>query len=172
MTQTQQTALVVYESMFGNTAAVADAVAQGLRAAGVAAECTDVARAPHPVNADLLVVGAPTHAVSLSRASTRAGAVRQGAAASAASTGLREWLAEADRHQEGRLVATFDTRVAKVRHLPAAAAPAAARIARRRGFRLVGKPTGFLVQDTTGPLIDGELDRARRWGRDLAEDIH
>jgi hypothetical protein len=118
----------------------------------------------------VLVLGAPTHAFSLSRPATRADAVRQGAPAGRAVTGLREWLTTLpvrDRHQ--RLVAAvFDTRVSKVRRLPAAAGPRAARLARRRGLRLLGRPEAFLVADVRGPLVAGELERAATWGHDLA----
>ena len=89
-------ALVVYESMFGNTEAVARAVAEGLSGAGqpVEVDLREVAQAPSPVTGpvDLIVVGGPTHAFSLSRPSTRADAVKQGAPTRATEQGLREWL--------------------------------------------------------------------------------
>lgn len=87
-------ALVVVESMFGNTEHLARAVADGLRDAGVDAAVVDVSAAPVDLSADLdlLVLGAPTHAFSLSRPSTRADAVRQGASPERAATGMREWL--------------------------------------------------------------------------------
>src|SRR5262245_29362950 len=87
-------ALLVYESMFGCTREVAGAVAQGLADAGFDVDLREVGEAPTDVvgEVDLLVVGAPTHAFSLSRPSTRRDAVRQGAPAAAAETGLREWL--------------------------------------------------------------------------------
>ena len=71
--------------MFGNTATVAEAVAASLTAEGMSVTCVDVADAPplESVEADLLVVGAPTHAFSLSRPGTREEAVRQGAPAGA-----------------------------------------------------------------------------------------
>jgi hypothetical protein len=173
--RTGRRAVVVHESMFGNTRAVAEAVAEGLRLEGFDVAASDVgqARAATALRADLLVLGAPTHAFSLSRASTRADAVRQGAPASRAATGLREWLStlRGDATSGGPLVAVFDTRVAKVRRLPAAAGPAAVRLARRQGLRLLGKPAGFCVEDTAGPLCDGELDRARDWGRALGRTV-
>lgn len=168
-------AVVVHESLFGNTAAVAEAVAVGLRLQGFEVTTTEVgdARADTALAADLLVVGAPTHAFSLSRASTRADAVRQGAPAERASTGLREWLAGLRPGEASRApaVAVFDTRVAKVRRIPAAAGSAAARLLRQRGLRLVGKPMPFLVEDAQGPLRDGELERARDWGRALGRAV-
>jgi hypothetical protein len=56
---------IVYESMFGNTHEVAQAISEGAREAGSAAEveCVAVAEAsPELIKAaDLLVVGGPTH---------------------------------------------------------------------------------------------------------------
>jgi hypothetical protein len=65
----------------------------------------------------------------------------------------------------------YDTRVRKVRRLPAAAGPSAARLARRRGFARVERPVAFLVDDLQGPLVEGEIDRATAWGRSLAADM-
>jgi hypothetical protein len=62
--------------------------------------------------------------------------------------------------------AVFDTRVAKVRHLPGSAAGSAARTLRRSGFRVVERAS-FYVEDITGPVAAGEPERAREWGRGL-----
>jgi hypothetical protein len=165
-------ALVVVESMFGNTDHLARAVADGLRDAGVDTAVVDVAAAPVDLSADLdlLVLGAPTHAFSLSRPSTRADAVRQGASPERAATGMREWLSavlpQDPRHSP--VTAVFDTRVSKVRRLPAAAGPSAARLARRRGLTVLGRPQAYVVADVCGPLVDGELERAAAWGHSLA----
>ena len=161
-------ALVVYESMFGNTEQVARAVADGLRQT-MDVEVTPVADAPAepPGDVGLVVAGGPTHAFSMSRASTREDAVRQGARSDAAATGLREWLAGlGTTHAAG--LATFDTRVTKVRRLPGSAAKAAFREGRRHGFAAASSPMSFYVLDTPGPLADGELERAERWGAELA----
>lgn len=163
-------AQVVFESMFGNTQAVAEAVAAGLRLEGLHVTLTHVHDAPAPadLDCDLLVVGAPTHAFSLSRASTREDAVRQGAPASAAEgTGLREWLSSMDGTPTARVAATFDTRVTKVRRIPKAASTRSAKLLSRHGLRLVSRPAGFLVTDTSGPLEEGELERATAWGRSV-----
>ena len=165
-------ALLVYESMFGNTELIAGAIATGLRDAGVEVTSTEVGQAPAPEEApahDLLVVGAPTHAFSLSRQSTRGDAVRQGADPARAHTGLREWLDDVPTVPGVGLAACFDTRVTKVRRLPKAASTRAAHLLRRRGATLVEHPTGFLVHDVQGPLEPDELARAVGWGRRLAE---
>jgi hypothetical protein len=164
-------ALVVYESMFGNTQAIARAVADGLAAThGVDdARLVEVGVAPAQVgdDVDLLVVGAPTHAFTLSRPSTRREAVtKTGEPLVSAGIGLREWLDGLDRDDRHLAAAAFDTRVDKPR-LPGSAARAAARRLRRVGMALVVRPATFRVDGMTGPLLDGEVDRARRWAADV-----
>jgi hypothetical protein len=165
-------ALVVYESMFGNTEQLARGIAEGLKLDNVDATVTEVSEAPlgDPLDVDLLVLGAPTHAFSLSRPHTRADAVRQGAPESRQGLGLREWLANVRpvSRTNGVGVAVFDTRVSKVRRLPKAAGPRAAKVARQRGFTLLSKPVGFVVEDVKGPLGAGEVERATQWGRFVA----
>jgi hypothetical protein len=167
----QVRALVVYESMFGNTEAVAGAVAHGLQLGGVDTGLVEVRSAPRTLSPelDLVVVGGPTHAFSLSRPSTREDAVRKGAPPQRATLGVREWLGSCRSDRVPALqLAAFDTRVTTVRWLPRSAASAAARLARRRGFRVTAPPVSFLVDDVSGPLVDGELEEATAWGRQLA----
>lgn len=162
-------ALVIYESMFGNTQAVAAAVADGLRsAAPLDVEVVEVGEAPTTlIGVDLLVVGAPTHAFSLSRPGTRADAASkaQGPVVSAG-IGVREWLEALEAGPVAPVAATFDTRIKKPL-LAGSAAKAARRLLARRRIRPVDTQS-FWVTDLRGPLRDGELDRARRWGVGLA----
>ncbi len=161
--------LVVHESMFGNTAEIAEAISTGVSTLpDVEAELVPVRRAPTDLHdVDLLVVGAPTHAFSLSRASTRADAKSKGGDELAADAiGVREWIEQLDP-AGGPAVATFDTRVRRPR-LPGSAARAARKRLRGRGLRAVEPPMTFWVDGTSGPLLAGEADRARRWGADLA----
>jgi hypothetical protein len=158
--------LVVYESMWGNTRAVAEAVAERL---GEEVTLVDVADAPErlPADLDLLVVGGPTHAFSMSRASTRRDAVGKGADSRDVERGIREWLTTVVA-AEPVDVATFDTRVGSVKHLPGSAAKAAGRDVRRHHLGQLVATASFFVDDMDGPLSDGELDRARAWGASLA----
>jgi flavodoxin len=164
-------ALVVYESMFGNTQKVAEAVTAGLRRS-VETELVPVGRAPAPLAEplDLLVVGGPTHAFSMTRERTREDAVRQGAEVLQVSTGLREWIARLTPVAPQAL-ATFDTRAERARRLPGSAARAAAKQLRRLGYRTVVGPESFLVVDIAGPLVDGEVERAREWGQRLGQEL-
>jgi flavodoxin len=163
-------ALVVYESMFGNTEQVARAITDGL-SEHLEVELVEVTEAPPEITdpVDLIVVGGPTHAFSMTRQSTREEAISKGASHGSEAIGLREWLEHL--HGDGRRpadrMATFDTRVDKVRHLPGSAAKGAAKIAHKLGFEAAAKPESFYVQDVEGPLLDGELDRARAWGQRL-----
>lgn len=118
-----------------------------------------------------MVVGAPTHVFSLSRPATRDDAVRQGAEPTHAGKGVREWLDLLPKDAKGQLATTFDTRVRKVRGLPAAA-PKIARELRKRRFTLVEEATGFYVDDVAGPLIPDEVERAIAWGRQVASSAH
>lgn len=164
-------ALVVYESMFGNNQAVARAVADGLRT-WIDADTVEVGVAAPAVPRDivLLVIGAPTHAFSLSRPGTRRAAGEQSAAALvSAGVGLREWLEVLTGEPVD--AAAFDTRVRHPR-VPGSAARAAGKRLQRRGFRLVVPAESFWVEGTAGPLLDDELVRARAWGAALGARTH
>lgn len=162
-------ALVVYESMFGCTKAIAEAVAEGLAADGVRVQLVEVGQAPVDLSGvDLLVVGGPTHAFGMSRPATREDAARQAEPASPVSSriGIREWLEQLPRQERTVRAATFDTRVRPPR-VPGSAARAADRRLRSRGLLIVSGAESFWVTGTKGPLHAGELDRAREWATGL-----
>lgn len=159
--------LMVYESMWGNTRAVAEAVAARL---GDDVTVVEVADAPArlPAGLDLLVLGGPTHAFSMSRTSTRRSAVAKGATVGDVAHGIREWLEEVEAGEPVD-VATFDTRVAgTMQHLPGSAAKAAGKQVRHHHLGRLVATESFYVDDTPGPLSVGELGRARAWGESLA----
>ncbi len=163
-------ALVVFESMFGATRAVAESVVAGLADAGVAARAVEVGTADEHVADDvtLLVVGGPTHAFGMSRAKSRDDARRQAPGGTVVSEriGVREWLEGLDLAGRPVPVAAFCTRVFRPR-LPGSAAKAIAKELRGHGARLVVPPRDFGVSGNAGP-IEGELDAARAWGASLA----
>jgi hypothetical protein len=67
-------------------------------------------------------------------------------------------------------IAVFDTRIQKARRLPGSAAAKAAKLASRLGYAPAGRQS-FFVSDTSGPLLPGELERARAWGAQLAVEM-
>lgn len=161
-------ALVVYESMFGNTEKVARAIGEGL-ADSLEVEVVEVSAAPVEPGPDvtLVVAGGPTHAFGMTREETRADAIELGAEHGAREFGLREWIDRLPTRHGGPSLATFDTRSLGRRRMPGSAARAAARAARRHGYDEAVPAESFFVADTDGPLVPGELDRAADWGRDL-----
>ena len=167
-------ALVIYESMYGNTQAVAVAIATGMADPDVEVTTCEVSQAPTALDElDLVVAGGPTHAFSMSRASTREDAATKGHGPMISQDiGLREWIdALEPASPTARVaVATFDTRVRHPR-VPGSAARAARKHLRQHGFRAVDPATTFWVDGMEGPLLDGEEDRAQRWGADLAAEI-
>ncbi|MFF0545767.1 flavodoxin family protein [Nocardia thailandica] len=163
-------ALVVYESLFGNTEAVARAVAEGLRDRFEVELCPVATAAGRPApDVDLLVVGGPTHAFGLSRPSTRRdGATRARIAEGAdLDLGVREWLDAALPVAGSPLAAAFGTKAAHPRLLPGSAAHGIAKRLRHLGYRPACPPQDFTVEDVEGPLTAGELARAVSWGESL-----
>jgi hypothetical protein len=170
------TALVIFESMYGNTHTVADHVADGLRSV-FATDVLPAARAtPAGLAAvDLVVVGAPTHVHGLPRQRTREAAVAALEKSpddltlepEALGPGLRELFDQLDR-RDGAVAAAFDTRIDAPAVLTGRASRGIAGRLRDHGFRLVTAPESFLV-DKHNHLRDGEADRATAWGRDVAE---
>ena len=163
---TKRHAIVVYESMFGNTEAVARAVGDGLATRFDVVDVVSVATAPTALDAfDVVVVGGPTHAFGLTRTNTRAAARDQGASGEA-DRGIREWLADVAAPTSPTVAVSFDTRIRKPLLLGSAARGIRRRL-RRLGFD-ADAAISFTVTATPGPLDDGELDRARKFGATIA----
>jgi hypothetical protein len=163
-------ALVVFETMFGNTGKIAAAIADGM-ADGADVTLTNVVDAPAelPATIDLLVVGGPTHAFSMSRVGTRRTAAERGGAFTDVPGGIREWLEALPPPKSRVTFAGFDTRV-DMPLLPGAASRAATKLARKHGFDVLD-PASFLVEGYEGPLVEGQLELARDWGHGLTEQL-
>lgn len=160
-------AVIVYESLWGNTAAVARAVAEGF-GPGARALTTDEATPAVVADADVLVVGAPVIAFGLASDKTREGIGHPDKHADnppdVAHPSVKSWLASLPA---GRgFAAAFETRLW---WSPRGATGAIEHGLRAAGYRIVEKAEKYIVVGSYGPLRDGELDRARAWGRSLAE---
>lgn len=159
-------ALVVYESLWGNTEKVARVIADKLTGVGEV-DIMDSDTAPASVDGyDVLVVGGPTHAFSMTRATTRAEAVKTRSAPHEPARGIREWLNQLGRPVAGIPAVAFDTRTDKPR-MPGSAAKAAKHELRSLGFDTAVKQETFRVHGYEGPLLDGELERASAWANDV-----
>jgi flavodoxin len=154
-------AMVVYDSMYGNTGRIAEAIGKAL---GPQEEVEIVrageVRPEQLAGVTLLIVGSPTQRFSPTGATTQflKGISKNGL--------------------EGVKVAAFDTRFAesaieKIRILAFfvsifgyAAEPIANRL-QKKGGELAVPAEGFYVGDTEGPLLEGELERAADWARQI-----
>jgi len=166
-------ALIVYESMFGNTRRIAEAIVDSLRTTGVEAAMTTARKAPSDLSDyRLVVVGAPTHAHRLPRPKSRMEAVEWAAdphkklalEPTASGTGVREWLESVMLVGDSRF-AVFSTRVDMPRIFTGDACAAMTKGLRRR-LADVDAHEEFLV-DLDNHLLDGEEDRAREWAASL-----
>ncbi|HEY7257009.1 MAG TPA: flavodoxin domain-containing protein [Solirubrobacterales bacterium] len=169
---------IAYESMYGNTRQIAEAVAAGLESLGevelVAVNRGDAGPAD---DADALIVGGPTHMHGLATSMSRKGAAQAAEEeedvslepGAAEGPGLRRWLTE--RSGDGKPAAAFDTRLDRSSFLTGAAARGIGKRLRGRGFEMIADPESFLVEDSEGPLADGELERAQAWGESLATSL-
>lgn len=174
--------VIVYESVFGNTRVIAESIAAGLRTAEPTAEvvCANVGEVrPRSANdADLLIVGGPTHMRGMTTGlSRRMGVEAESKNATdfhpepdaATRPGLREWFHDLPRAPHGTRGAAFDTRVAG--RMAGGAARGIARRLERHGYTLVAEPEGFIVEDIEGPLSRDERDRATAWAARLLRSL-
>ena len=147
---------IVYDSIFGNTAQIAKAIASQLEAANTV-QLLNVAdaRSADFAGIDLLIVGSPTRGF---RPTPTTAEFVEGLPANIGA---------------GKRGIAFDTRMslddihpAPLRWVVDAGGYAADRIdtmLKRRGFEVSGTPAGFMVSGTEGPLKDGEIERAKSW---------
>lgn len=141
-------ALIVFDSAYGNTRAVAEAIAQGLRPIRAGAvSVTDF----NPGNlsvGDLLIVGSPINGW---RPTPK----------------ITELLGQLGNGKlEGIKAAAFDTRVRFFIH--GDAAKKITKLLKEGGANIISAPAPFYVQGTEGPLRAGELEKAADWARSLA----
>jgi hypothetical protein len=170
-------ALIVYESMFGNTHAVAQHIAEGIDTAATTEVVSVHDATPETVAAaDLIVIGGPTHVHGMSSQRSRAGAEDMAAKdddldldPDAYGDGLRDWFGQlADDAGADRLAAAFDTRVHGSTLLTGQASKGITKRLRSHGFDLVVDGESFFVEKSNH-LEAGEAERATTWGRTVAE---
>lgn len=149
--------VVVFDSHYGNTQKIAQAIAETLAGYGTAfAMHVDEAQLGDLRGINLLVVGSPTQQLS-------------------ATAPVKHWLGSLPRGcLKGVKAAAFDTRytqekIDQIKILPFfvrifgyGAKPIARRLV-KKGAELITEPEGFFVVDTEGPLLEDELTRAASW---------
>lgn len=161
-------ALIVYDSQFGNTEQIALAMFQALKDI-VDADVLRVGnvRLEYLAVLDLLIVGSPTQRFN-------------------ATVPVNDLLKGLPKNSlTGIRTAAFDTRLTleEINQTPVLpffaklwgrSAYAAHRIAthlRKKGGEQVLSPEGFYVAGTEGPLVDGEMERAMKWAKQISTKI-
>ena len=167
-------AMIIYESMFGNTHLIAEAIGRGLEPGNDVAVVPVAGATPELLDvADLVIVGGPTHVHGMSKPATRKAAAEQAhkhpgqvaLEAHAEELGLRDWFGPLGRINA--LAAAFDTRLAGPALFTGRASRGIAGLLEHHGLTLIARAESFLVT-TDNKLRPGEEDRAQEWGADLA----
>lgn len=161
-------AVVVYESHWGNTEAVARAIAEGIGGDARALN-TDEATGSALEGVNLIVAGGPVIAFSLAREGSLrqiASDVKAPRSPDVSHPTLRSWL---DALPAGRgWGVAFETRIW---WSPRGATGTIESKLRRAGYQRLAKAERFIVSGGYGPLREGELGRARAWGAGLAQTV-
>jgi flavodoxin I len=144
-------ALIVYDSVYGNTEKIARAIAEAITPSGeVKVLGAGEANPSELESTDLLIVGSPTHG-------------------GRPTPPVQDFLNKAPKLQ-GINVAAFDTRSqAKLVGVFGYAAGRIARNLEKKDGNLIASPEGFFVTSTKGPLKEGELERAADWAKGMLE---
>lgn len=168
-------AIVIYESMFGNTRMIARAIGDGLKPIyDVEVRPVAMVSRAELEGVDLIVAGGPTHVRGMSRPSTRAGARKQvddpGSGLTLEPGATRPGLRELFDGVAGLRAdaAAFDTRIDKPPIVTGRASRKIDRLLKRCGCRPIARPESFLVDSKPTVLVAGEEERARGWGAHLA----
>lgn len=155
-------ALVLFDSVFGNTEKIARAIAAGLATGSeVTVKRVTEIKGEDLLEMDLVVVGSPTRGFKPTKP-------------------VADFLQVLPiRILNGKQVAAFDTRMSQqeidssvfflkylIKVFGYAAKPIAAGLLRVGGVQ-PHPPEGFLVHGQQGPLLNGELERATEWGKKL-----
>ncbi len=162
--------IVVYESYWGNTAAVARAIAEGLGPDAKALP-TDEAAGAALGGVALVVAGSPLIAFQLPSERTRRDMAakpdkKAPSPPDLSHPSLRSWLEGLPPASAGAKAAAFET---GFKLSPGSAAGKALKMLEGKGYRPLAKKQRFLVEGSFGPMKEGELDRAKAWGAELAK---
>ncbi len=170
-------AVVVYESMYGNTDQIAHAIGEGLASTGEVEVVPVEGAVPALLDgADLIVVGGPTHAHAMTRESTRKAAVDAAHKPDsdvvldpdAEGPGLRDWF-----DGLGPLTAkaaAFDTRFDMAAVITGRAGKGITRRLRHHGLDVIATPESFFVTKDNH-LEPGQQAKARDWGAQLGAQV-
>jgi flavorubredoxin len=147
-------ALIIYDSLYGNTEEIAEAIASSWRQYGnTRVVAASTANAIDLLGVSLLAIGGPTQKHGLSPA-------------------MEDLLDRLATEKLAKLpVVAFDTRVPLSAWLAGSAAEVIARRLGRQGIAVALPPESFFVEGREGPLKKGEAERAARWAYQVIERV-
>jgi flavodoxin len=141
-------AIIIYDSYFGNTEKIARVLGEELEAK--VARVNDIKKSDL-ADVEIMIIGSPIRGWK-------------------PSDRMEKFLGEFGDHDLlGKKVAAYDTRVKLFIHGDAASK--ISRVAERAGANIIVEPEAFFVKGSEGPLFDGEIERAREWGKKIKEKI-
>ncbi len=145
-------ALIIYDSKFGNTEKIAEAIAEKLSSYGQAKTVLAGKADPQELgNTDILIIGSPTQAWRPTEP-------------------VQSFIKNIPEETlNGMHVAGFDTRFKKTRLLTGSAARIITKRLEKKGADIIIPPESFFVSGMEGPLIEGEEKRASEWAKTIAE---
>lgn len=143
--------IVVYQSKWGNSRQIAEAIAKGLADTGHEAEVKTVASTGTPdPGLDFIVVGGPT------RAARAYGPIKRFA------------KRELEEGWAGKRFATFGTGASVYAGKPSVqASEKLSEILEANGLVPIAPPFKAGVEGMHGPLAEGEIERAEQFGKEL-----
>lgn len=144
--------IVTYESKYGNTKLVAEAIAEGMReVSGVETVLSELSEVDLDklIDYDAILIGSPNHMGSATR-------------------GIRKFIDKIGKlNLEGKLTAVFDTCIA--RDFEKAVKKMEKQIGEKvHGLKLVVSGLSIKVEGMKGPIVEGELPRCKDFGVKIA----
>ena len=148
--------LVVYDSMYGNTEKIAQAIGTAI---GATVLHVNQVKEEHLTGLDILIVGSPTQAFQpLKPVKTF---LKDLPAGSLKGVKIASFDTRADLGEVGSKLLSF-----LVKLFGYAAEPIQAKLVRKGGIK-VTTPAGFFVHGKEGPLKEGEVERAIQWAKQI-----
>ena len=143
-------ALVIYDSMYGNTEKIAGAIGGAIAGEVKVLRVAEVTL-PELEAIDLLIIGSPTQGGRPTKP-------------------IQEFINKLPETIKGIKVAAFDTRLStRLVGIFGYAAGKIAGILKGKGGTLIAPPEAFYVKGNPPSLKDGELERAANWAKGISK---
>lgn len=154
-------AYILYDSVYGNTQKIAEAIGKGIGNTSTVVKF-DKLDPKELETADLIVIGSPTHGGRYTEG------IQQVFTQISPKLFQTKPFAAFDTGSVSKGESTFVQLIIKT---VGYAAPRIANEIKKQGGKLLMQPESFMVKGKEGPLTEGELERAQTWGQTLAQGL-